>query len=88
MESDDTPKSNPDIIWRVLDDGVVLVSPSAGKVRVLNEVGSFVWQLLDGTRTVAQIEQEIAANFDVGSEKAAFDVNNFLEELAAKDLLV
>ena len=43
MDSDKIPRPDPNIIWRIVDDGAVLVSPQIGKVRVLNEVGTAIW---------------------------------------------
>ena len=56
--SDRVPVAAGGIICRETDDGAVLVSPEAGDLRVLNQVGAAIWQLLDGRRDVAELEAE------------------------------
>ena len=87
MDSKRIPKSNSDIIWRTLDDGAVLVSPTKGKVRVLNEIGTIIWQMLDGNHTIFDIEQKIVQQYEVPSTQASADVQSFLSELEEKGLL-
>ncbi|MCA9937044.1 MAG: PqqD family protein [Anaerolineales bacterium] len=81
------PLPVPDIIWRILDGEVVLVSPRAGKVRVLNEVGSALWQLLDGKRTVGEMQAYLVRHYDVMPAQAAADLDTFLQDLAARGLI-
>ncbi len=77
-----------DVIWRELEDGVVIVSPGAGAVRVLNGVGADIWRLLDGTSTMAQIEESMLERYAVSEEQLAADMERFLDELHARGLLV
>ncbi len=77
-----------DVIWRELDDGVVIVSPGAGAVRVLNGVGADVWRLLDGKSTVADLEGLLLQRYAVSSEQLRTDMHQFLTELDARGLLV
>jgi hypothetical protein len=37
------PAYLPELIWHDTEDGMVIVSPTAGKVRVLNKVGGTLW---------------------------------------------
>lgn len=77
-----------DVIWRDLEDGVVIVSPGAGAVRVLNGVGADIWRLLDGTCTVAQIEESLLHRYAVSADQLFSDMQRFLEELETRGLLV
>ena len=49
----------------------------------VNEVGTRVWELLDGTRTLGDIRDRIADEFEVGTEEAARDLLEFLHQLQA-----
>lgn len=40
------PQIANDLIWRLLDNNAVVVSPHVGEVRVLNGIGTVIWQLL------------------------------------------
>jgi hypothetical protein len=66
----------------VLDEGVVIKQDSA-EVMVLSTVGARVLQLVDGERTVAAIEDRLAAEFDAPRATIAADLDAYLEELAA-----
>ena len=78
---------NPDLVWRPLQDELVIVRPADGQIRVLNGVGSFVWQALDGENSCAAIAQLVCAEYEVSVEEAEADVLGFLTELAADDLV-
>ena len=49
----------------------------------LNEVGTRVWELLDGARTLGDIRDRIADEFEVGTEEVARDLLEFLNQLQA-----
>jgi hypothetical protein len=55
-------------------------------VYTLNEVGSFIWELLDGGRSAQSIAEMVAAEFDVAIEQAVRDVDELLTALEAKGL--
>ncbi|HYB73900.1 MAG TPA: PqqD family protein [Candidatus Sulfotelmatobacter sp.] len=49
----------------------------------VNEVGTRVWELLDGSRTLGDIRDRIADEFEVGMEALARDLLEFLKQLQA-----
>lgn len=53
----------------------------------LNPVGSFVFGLVDGTRSVADLAAAVAARFGIGADRALADAAAFLGELRARGLL-
>lgn len=57
------------------------------KVLGLNPVGSVVWGLMDGQRTVREISREVAARFGVDEARARADVEVFLSTLATRGLV-
>ena len=56
-------------------------------IYTLNEVGSRIWQLIDGARTAGQIAQAITEEYDVTMEAAAQDVTELLGALEAEGLI-
>ena len=88
MNPEHIPLRAPSLIWRDMDDGTVLVSPEGGQVRVLNEVGSLVWQIMDGHKSIAAISHQIAQEYAITDEQAARDVEKFLSELDQRELLL
>lgn len=75
------------LIWRETDDGLVIVDPAKGKVRVLNGVGADIWKMLEAGKTVGEIEGELVAEYGISAELAAADLNNFLTDLKQRQLL-
>lgn len=88
MNAKQTPKIVPDLIWRCLDDNVVVVSPAKGEVRVLNGVGTAIWQLLVEEKSLAEIEVYLVAHYQVSQEQASRDLQDFLADLNRRGLLV
>ncbi|OQX60897.1 MAG: pyrroloquinoline quinone biosynthesis protein PqqD [Anaerolinea sp. 4484_236] len=85
LESIPTP--NPDIVGRTVDNEAVLVLPVQGKVKVLNEVGTRVWELLDGNRSVKEIASALHQEYTVDQATAEEDVLEFINDLAKKEML-
>jgi hypothetical protein len=72
--------------------GETIIVPVTGRVAdldfiyTLNEVGSFIWHLIDGRRSVQAIAEVVSAEYDVSLERAALDVDELLTALEAKGL--
>lgn len=78
---------HPDAAWRVFEDGAVIVSPTESVMHSLNPVGTRVWELADGTLTIAEIAQRITEEFDVTEEKATADMQEFVQALSDKGMI-
>jgi len=79
---------DPSIIYREIAGEVLLVpirskAADLDSIYTLNEVGAFIWALLDGRRTVGEIQSAVAAEYDTSAEQAAADVAEFLSQLEA-----
>jgi hypothetical protein len=68
-------------------DGAVLMNIKCGSMLALNPIGSIVWQRLNEGRTSTQIAVQLAAEFGISHEQACTDVNKFLEQLRAHELI-
>lgn len=82
------PRVAPDLIWRLLDDNAVVVSPGAGEVRVLNPVGTVIWQLLVEENTLEQIEDYLIAHYEVSQDCAKSDLQLFFNDLTERGVLI
>lgn len=73
--------------------GETLIVPVRGHVGdldaiyTLNEVGSRIWQLIDGSRTVKEIIAEISAEYDVALAEAEQDVRELLGSMKEAGLI-
>lgn len=88
MATTKAPKIAGDIIWRLLDDNIVVVSPKLGEVRVLNRTGAIIWQQLLAGKGTEEIEQQLVSQFQVSQENAREDLSVFLNELTEKGVII
>ncbi len=72
----------------VVDGSAVIVLADSGIVNVLNSVGTRIWELTDGSRTVQQIADAIQAEYAVTLDVAVRDVIAFLQNLDQAGALV
>ncbi len=82
----------PTVVAREIAGETFLV-PVCGKladlqrVFVLNRVGGFIWDRLDGSRAPEEIARSVAGRFEIDPATAAADVARFLRELGAAGLV-
>ena len=81
MDSTSYPVPHPQVAARIVDGSAVIVLADSGQVNVLNSVGTRIWELADGTRTVGQIADIIQREFEVTGAQALDDAAAFLQEL-------
>ena len=84
---ENVPIQNPAVVGRIVSDEAVIVLPTKGQVKVLNEVGARIWSLIDGTRTVKEIVSIINTEFAVSEEEAMNDTREFLTQLADRGII-
>ena len=81
------PERSDQLLSRSMEDGAVIVSPVDGQLTVFNEVGSFIWENIDGQHSVATIIQLVGDHFQVSTDRAHSDVLAFLETLDERGLI-
>lgn len=87
MRRDQIPRTASQITSVDTDDGIVLVSAETGKIRVLNPVGSAVWRLIDGRKSLGQIEDFLTEEYHLQREEARHDLYEFIAELEERELV-
>lgn len=89
LDLDQTLKHKPTLVWREVEDGVVIVSPAGGEVRALNQLGSSIWSKLDGTKSSGEILSELVLEYpQVPEDQLKNDLNEFLNSLLAREMLI
>ena len=78
---------NPEVLGRMVDDEAVLVMPQKGQVKVLNEVGGTIWELIDGKRTIGEIAKQLCSQFAVDQDTAQADTLKFLADLIDREIV-
>lgn len=88
MELKDVLKHNEDFICRIVDGEAVLMSPLGDGLHIFNEVGTRIWELVDGKNTVEDIANQIYQEYEVEKSVAYEDTLMFLDELLELNALV
>lgn len=70
-----------------LDGEAVILGLADGIYYGLDPVGAFAWALLERPRTVAELRDAVAAEFDVDAPTAERDLLALLDEMAARGLV-
>lgn len=77
----------PDVVSDQVGEEAVLISPKQARVRMLNETGSLIWRLSDGSKTLREIAEAVASEYDTTVEECLADVAAFVEELVAAGVM-
>jgi hypothetical protein len=84
---------NTNLVTRTIADETFIV-PIAGalaslqQIFALNPVAAFVWEQIDGQHSIEDLRREIADRFDVPSDTAQADLEEFLAALQQAQLVV
>jgi GeoRSP system PqqD family protein len=76
-----------DSAWRTLEGRAVILSGHDGMLRMLEEIGTRLWELLDGDRTVEGIIEILLKEYDVEAEVLEKDVLEFLNDIKSRGMI-
>ncbi len=82
------PKQHNDVASRVIDEEAIILTPNTGILHTLNPVGTRIWELANGKRTVSGIIQKIKDEFDADEKRIGEDVVDFIESLIHKNMML
>jgi coenzyme PQQ biosynthesis protein PqqD len=85
---DGCPRRQEQIIVQKASKDVLLFSMDNGSYYALNEVGNRIWELCDGTHTVAELVCMLAKEYNASAEIIETDILELLEDLRSKNLIV
>jgi pyrroloquinoline quinone biosynthesis protein D len=87
MDASSRPRRRDDVLAQAAGDTVVLLTRDTGQYYTLNEVGGRIWELADGARTVSDIAQVLAEEYEAPAAEIEIDALEILDELATEGLL-
>ena len=87
MPSLDQRPQRKRVPWRRLDTEGLVLDVKTGILYPLNGVGTRIWELCDGDRSLADITEVLAAEFDADPATILRDADEFLGQLAAANLI-
>lgn len=81
------PRHSGQVAARIFDGEAVVITPAENMVRMFNRVGSRVWELVDGVRSIGEIAALLSWEYEVTEQEAEHEVIAFLNNLAGKGLI-
>jgi coenzyme PQQ biosynthesis protein PqqD len=87
MDVNDRPKRKERVVWRRGDEGVVILNPADGRYFALDDVGGRIWELCEGTSSVAEIALALAEEYDADASLIEADALELLSELKDEGLV-
>ena len=84
---DSTPTAAEHVVAQKAGDEAVLLELAGGRYFSLDPVGSRIWALCDGRRSVRKIAAEISREYDADLHTVERDVAELLEELEREQLV-
>ena len=78
---------NEDIIWRTIDDKIVLIGKDGLVIHVLNKTAARIWELCDGANDPDDITTALCERFDAPREQIAADVTETMGRFAYRGIL-
>lgn len=87
FSSDIRLSKNSKIPWRLIEGEALLIDGEEGELIRLNQVGSEIWEAIDGRRTIVEITTHIVERFDVSERRASKDVQRFIKLLLRHELV-
>ncbi|MCI5196161.1 MAG: PqqD family protein [Candidatus Electrothrix sp. AW5] len=93
MKFDSVYKKADNIVTRKVMDEILLVPisgdlASMDELYTLNDTGAFIWQALDGTRTLAEIGRQLEQEYDAPEEVIKADLREIMDGLIDVGLVV
>lgn len=76
-----------DVVWRDLDDEVVILNVLSNQYFGLSGAGSAMWRLLAESGSVEEIVAHLEEEFDAGAEQLRDDLEALIKDLEGKGLL-
>ncbi|MDQ1296666.1 MAG: hypothetical protein QG611_644 [Bacteroidota bacterium] len=81
------PSRSPLIVTRKTDNEYVLVPitnniADMDSVYTLNETGAFIWELIDGNKSINDLIEAVVNEYDTDNKTATEDVFTFIDEMS------
>ncbi|MDD5546645.1 MAG: PqqD family protein [Candidatus Omnitrophica bacterium] len=69
---------------RIIDGEAVIVLLDKQETIVLSDVGSRIWEIMDGKRNIDEISAAVISEFDATHEEALKDITEFIEDMVQR----
>ena len=85
-DSDRIYQKNANFVFRRIENETILVPikdnvGDMGSIYNLNQVAAFVWEQLDGQRSLEEVKQRLLEEYEVTAEQAGDDICEYIAQL-------
>ncbi len=81
------PARSEGVLSQGVPDKLVLLTPHDGNYFSVNGIGARIWELCDGTRSVANIVATMAEEYEAPLETIETDIVELLDDLLSQHLI-
>lgn len=81
------PRHGEGVIYRVVEDTAILLNLDNDYYYSLDPLGSEIWSMCDGTKTLGSILDQVCAEYDVARECARNDLLELFGDLQREALV-
>src|SRR5262245_2560464 len=81
-------RPGPDVVSSRVGDELVLVDLRTDDILVLNGTGARIWELMAAGHDAGAARQALLAEFAVGEDELERELDRFVRDLVARELLV
>jgi len=85
--SKDRLRRNPRVTWRPLEGDCILLHLDTGFYYTLNPSGRFLWESLDGEKSLSRIHEGLLEEYEIDGESAKEDLLDLAKDLLKEDLV-
>ena len=76
-----------DVIWRRIEDEIVVITSDGLSLHVLNRTAAQIWEMCDGAHSPEDITAGLCERFDATPEEVTEDVQDTLDKLEGLGLV-
>ena len=87
ISPEDIYKTTDEVTWRDVNGELVVLRLTSGEYYSFNSVGRLTWMSISEGKSIGEVVDTIASEYDVTLEQAESDVHSFVDGLLTNDLL-
>ena len=81
------PNTN-DVAAKVMDGEAILINITSGMYHSMDNVGGYVWELIEQGHALGDIAEAVSAKFDVDADAALRDVSGLAQQMLEENLVI
>jgi len=81
-------KINSNVIFREIDDRIVLINLENGFYYSLNEIGCMIFKLILDKHDTSEIVERINGNFEIANDTIESDLDSFIRDMEREKIVI